>query len=608
LCKKYIHTSKLAHFETNVILAYHHLILEFFSPLIINHPMLRFKYILLLVLASSPFISSSYAQGVKATFTPSARFFPGYGSVSIGKTKDQIIKIYNDSTSTGALNCSVIGPAGANYSIVGSSSFSVDIGQTYSLTIRFQPLASGLLRDTIYITHNADTSTTLKNPVRYAFSGTGIAPDTFPKITVSGGSFLNFGNVTIGKASSLTFTIKNVSDTTRTLIGSIINPLKTSYSILSGGGNFSLDTGKTSVVTVNFSPDSSGQIFDSVIVLSNAGSPNNRIRVFLFGTGVKPTPFPKITIVGGGFNGINFGYDTVGHPPRTATVTITNTSDSARILIGNVVAPNSPFSIISGGGSFSLDSGKSMTVQLELNSLTSGTFKDSLVITSNSDSADQTKKIYLNGTAGAITGPHISVKPATLNFGTVSLNASNVSMTSTITNSGGISTDILNDTVSIPSAPFSITSGSGINIVAMNDSLHITVQLTPNTLGTFRDSVVITSNSNDNSKRLVIHLTANVIFLGGVKDENVSMINFIEAIPNPFTRKSMISFFLEETSSVILKIYDMLGKVVYTSPENIYSSGMQQVEFNAGVLPDGAYLCQLQIGKEIRTIRVVLAK
>jgi hypothetical protein len=462
------------------------------------------RYALLICLLASSFISESYGQGIKAVFSPSARFFPGYGSISIGKFKDQNITITNDSNSTGILSCSVSGPASTNFSVVGASSFGVNIGQSYMLTIRFQPNSAGILRDTIYIAHNADTSTTLKNPVRYTFSGTGVAPDTFPKISITPGGgfgvFLNFGSVTIGKSSSMSFTIKNVSDTIRTLIGVVGNPLKTSYSILSGAGNFSLDTGKTVVVAVNFAPDSAGQIFDSIIVTSNANSANNRIRVFLFGTGIKASSFPKITITGGGFNGVNFGYDTIGHPPRTAIVTITNTSDSARTLTGNVVSPNSPFSIISGGGNFTLDSGKSITVQLAFSSLTSGTFRDSLIITSNSDSANQLKKVYLNGTAGVITGPHISIKPVILNFGTVVIGLSNVSMTATLTNSGGLSSDILIDTVSMPNLPFSITSGSGINSVAMNDSMHIIAQMATDKAGAFKDSIVITSNSNDNSK------------------------------------------------------------------------------------------------------------
>jgi hypothetical protein len=92
-----------------------------------------------------------------------------------------------------------------------------------------------------------------------------------------------------------------------------------------------------------------------------------------------------------------------------------------------------------------------------------------------------------------------------------------------------------------------------------------------------------------------------------VKDGKPTM-NFITAMPNPFTRKTAISFSLDEVSPVSMKVYDMLGKEVFTSSENIYTAGVQQIELNAGGLADGAYLCVLRIGNETRSIRVLINK
>jgi hypothetical protein len=56
--------------------------------------------ILLSLFLGFAFIPTTHAQGIKATFTPPARNFPGFGNVTVGKSKDQTIIIKNADTST----------------------------------------------------------------------------------------------------------------------------------------------------------------------------------------------------------------------------------------------------------------------------------------------------------------------------------------------------------------------------------------------------------------------------------------------------------------------------------------------------------------------------
>lgn len=565
------------------------------------------RYILLLLILSSSFISESYGQGIKATFSPSARFFPGYGNVTIGKFKDQIITINNDSTSTATLVCSVSGPTGTKFSIIGSANFGVDAGKTYFLTIRFQPDSAGLFRDTIYINHTADTTASLKNPLRYALSGTGVAPDTFPKITVNTGGFgpfLNLGNIPIGKTGTASFTIKNTSDTIRTLTGNISTPATSRFSIVSGGGAFSLDTGKLITVTVSFKADTIANFLqDSIIITSNANSANNRKKVTLFGSGIKNDTFPQITVNGIQGGGINFRNDTLPNT-KSLSFTLRNTSDSLRTLKGNVSSPGSPFSITSGSGAFSLDSGMTRMVTVTFAPTAAGMFTDTITITTNSDSPNQLIKIPLVGVGVVLSGPRISVRPPTLNFGTLNLNAQIIPLSATIKNLSDSVKDMLTGTVTMPNLPFTITAGSGNFSLAHNDSLHVTVQMATDKSGTFKDSIIITSNSNDNSKRVVLRLSGFVIFVGGI-DGKPETRNFIAAMPNPFNGRVAISFSLTETSPVSMKIYDMTGKEVFVSQKTIYQAGVQHIEWNANAIASGAYLCVLYIGKEIRSIRVI---
>jgi hypothetical protein len=275
-------------------------------------------------------------------------------------------------------------------------------------------------------------------------------------------------------------------------------------------------------------------------------------------------------------------------------------------LTGSVGSVNPPFSILSGGGAFSLDSGKALTVQLQFQTLAVGTFNDTLRITANTDSTTPPAPIPLVGVGFAITGAHITVQPAFLNFGTVNLGTS-PTLATMIKNHGETITDTLTGTVIAPSLPFSITSGGGSFALQQMDSLRISVQCSATKTGSYNDSIIINSNSNDNAKHIIIKLTAIVSGTGGVKVDGPAT-NFITAVPNPFTGKTAISFLLGEALPVSMRVFDITGKQVYRSIENIYPAGVQQIEWNAHGLTEGTYLCVLNIGNKTQSIRVILSK
>ncbi|MDP4219458.1 MAG: choice-of-anchor D domain-containing protein [Bacteroidota bacterium] len=565
------------------------------------------RYILLAVFSLISFTPASYAQGIKVSFSPSSRFFPGFGNVSIGKSKDQTIIIKNADTSTGALNCSITGPTGNGFSFSGPASFSIGVGQSDTLILHFAPQVAGLVRDTIYISHNADTSFSLKNPVRYALSGTGVAADTFPKITVNTGfgGFFNVGTTPVGRTISASFTIRNTSDTIRTLTGNVGQTFTSRFSVTTGAGAFSLDTGNVQTVTVSFTPDTAAQfLVDSIIITSNAASPNNRIKITIIGSGTKASPFPQISI--GGLQGgiINFRNDTIPKT-KTAVFTIRNTSDSLRTLTGSVSTPGSPFAITSGSGAFSLDSGQTKTVTVTFAPTTAGLFRDTIIITTNSDAANQLIKIPLSGTGVIVAGPRISVQPLSINFGNLTQGGSAPSFAATIKNIADSATDTLRGSITQPGMPFSITSGSGDFTLAQNDSVRLIIQMATDNAGTFKDSIVILSNSNDNAKRFVLRLSGTVLGLG-VKDGATRFL--MTAAPNPFNNRTAIGFTLDEASTVSLKIVDVLGKEVFSASPQQHPAGPCEIEWNASGVQSGSYTCLLTIGKETHSLRIILEK
>src|SRR5207248_7233962 len=200
--------------------------------------------------------------------------------------------------------CTITPPATATYSVVNHSlTFTVAAGARDTIIVRFAPASAGTFNDTIKIEHNADTSGAffhLFDPMVYALKGTGVKSDTFPKISVSPMS-INFGSITVGKSSSTgpgpaIITVKNLSDTQRTLDGSVSLPKNPSFLMVSGDGPFSLDSGSEIQAAISFNPLTADTLRDTIWVTSNANAQNNNIPIILRGIGVKPSPYPIIRV------------------------------------------------------------------------------------------------------------------------------------------------------------------------------------------------------------------------------------------------------------------------------------------------------------------------
>jgi len=78
--------------------------------------------------------------------------------------------------------------------------------------------------------------------------------------------------------------------------------------------------------------------------------------------------------------------------------------------------------------------------------------------------------------------------------------------------------------------------------------------------------------------------------------------------PNPFNPTTYIPFTTHKDGKVEIKIYNTLGEEVAKIFSGDLAAGKHKVEFNAGNLPAGIYLCQLRLGLRAQAIKIMLVK
>ena len=101
---------------------------------------------------------------------------------------------------------------------------------------------------------------------------------------------IDFGSVTVGQSSTdQTITIRNQASSTGTLTGTV-GTLSLPFSVISGGGAFSLAPGASKSVVVRFSPTAAGPASTNLVISHNATNPVGPTNVPLSGTGVSAPP------------------------------------------------------------------------------------------------------------------------------------------------------------------------------------------------------------------------------------------------------------------------------------------------------------------------------
>lgn len=100
--------------------------------------------------------------------------------------------------------------------------------------------------------------------------------------------------------------------------------------------------------------------------------------------------------------------------------------------------------------------------------------------------------------------------------------------------------------------------------------------------------------------RATVELVAT---LGGAGDELGLL---VRAYPNPFVGQTTIEYSSPLAGTALHTLTDATGQIVHQSQDQAGpSAGVHQLQFDGRTLPAGVYLYQVQVGSQVRTVRLL---
>jgi hypothetical protein len=282
-------------------------------------------------------------------------------------------------------------------------------GQSTAFTVSFAPAGAGSASGNISVVSNAANSVST-----VALSGMGVQP----QISVAPAS-VSFGTVTVGQTSSQIVTLTNAGGANLN-ITQLAGP-GTGFALSGLALPLTLGPGKSTAFTVSFAPTSGASSAGTLMLVSNA--PTSPTTIPLSGTGLAPVLqlTPSTT-------SLSFGSQTL-NASATQSVTLTNTGNAA-VSISQVNVTGSGFTLHGSAPLVTLSAGQAASFSVTFTPTVAGSATGSASVISTA--ANSPLSISLGGVG---VQPEISVVPASVSFGTVTVGQTN-SQTVTVSNPG----------------------------------------------------------------------------------------------------------------------------------------------------------------------------
>jgi len=399
-----------------------------------------------------------------------------FGSVTVNSTSSTTFVVMND----GASNLS-LDSVRSNLSQVVVSGPALPLmltpGTGVSFKVTFQATSATTFTGSIIIKagHRGGQVTNL------SVSGTGVNAVTPPPpatyLLSPSANSLAFGHQTVGTTGSLPFTFTNTG--TGSVSISQVMATGTGYSVSGFSGAVTLAPGQSLALVVSFAPLAVGSFSGSVTVVSTAT--NSPASIALSGTGVASTLLLS-TIP----TSLSFGNQSVGSS-ASQNVTLTNTGNSS-VTVSQVTPSGSGFSLSAISLPLTLSAGQTASFSVAFAPAAAGSVSGTIGVVSNATNSPAT--ISLSGTG---VKPMISVTPASVSFGNVTLGVTNT-QTVTIQNPGTATLTV--SQASLTGAGYSLSGLTTPLSLAPNGSTSFNVGFAPASARSFAGTVTLTNNAN----------------------------------------------------------------------------------------------------------------
>ena len=126
----------------------------------------------------------------------------------------------------------------------------------------------------------------------------------------------------------------------------------------------------------------------------------------------------------------------------------------------------------------------------------------------------------------------------------------------------------------------------------------------------FRGEFIGVGSQYNESFQLLVGYDSDISTVVGVDEDDIVLNEFslLPAYPNPFNPVTNISFVVDKSSEVSLKIFDVNGKLVQVVNPKTYQIGVHNIQWNASSLSSGMYFIHMLNGADRYTQKVMLLK
>ena len=421
------------------------------------------------------FASAAFGQ---LTTNPSTINF---GNVPLGTGATQSVAIANSGGQS--LNLSLAGVTGTGFSLSGlASPVTLSPGQSLNLTVVFSPQSAGTATGGISLTYNGafrhhDRRTNNTSVLTVSLSGTG----TSPGLLVANPSSVSFGSLLVGNSQTQAVSLTNSGSTSVTV--SQATTRGSGFSVSGLTLPVTLPAGWSTSFSVIFAPQAAGTANGNIAFASNAS--NSTLNLGLSGSGMAPSSLSPIPA------GLNFGNVQTGNN-QTLAGTVTNSGGSS-VTVTQAAVTGSRFTLNGLNLPLTLAPGQSSpNFNVVFAPQSAGAANGTLSLTSNA--SNPTLNIPLSGTG--VTPGALSANPSSLSFGNVQV-SNNQTLSETVTNVGGSSVTISQDTVT--GAAFSVTGLNPPVTLTSGQSITFSVIFTPSSAGSASGNQAVASNASNPS-------------------------------------------------------------------------------------------------------------